>query len=90
MRIKGYELGSEKGNWGCLTWEWEMESVWREEIWGTELCQENEQELEDLKEDGDCKGEGIMVLLRPGDDVGIRRSSWSAKYRGGIGIPDGL
>lgn len=50
-----------------------------EEIWGTELGQENEWELEDLCEDEGCTGEGIKVLLRTSDEVGIKISSWSEK-----------
>lgn len=50
-----------------------------EEIWGTELGQENEWELEDQCEEQGCMGEGIKVLLRAGDVVGIKTSNWSEK-----------
>lgn len=29
--------------------------------------------MEDLKEDGDCKGERVKVFMKPGGDVRIRR-----------------
>lgn len=50
-----------------------------EQIWGTDLRQENEWKLEDLREEEGCKGEGIKVLLRTGDEVGIKTSSWSER-----------
>lgn len=49
---------------------------------GTELGWENEWELGDLSEDEGCKGQGIKVLLRAGDEVGITGDLAGVRNRG--------
>lgn len=46
--------------------------MWKLEIWSTDLGQDNEWKLGDLSEDEGYKGEGIKVLRRTGDEVGIK------------------
>lgn len=53
--------------------------MWKEEIWGTDLGQENEWKLENLSEDEGRKGEEIKVLLWTGDEVGIKALNWSER-----------
>lgn len=60
------EVGNGQCSVQCSGWE---------KIMGAGLGRENERELEDLSKDGGCKGEGMKVLLRTGDELGIRRFS---------------
>lgn len=52
--------------------------MYEEEIWGTELGQENEWDVEGLYEEEGCTDEGIKIVLRTGE-VGIKTSDWSEK-----------